>query len=153
MTNKTTDYVGLISQKNKEEVRVKNSDEYLDIQDEKDAIQADYDRKMLIYTKQEDALLLPLQKLIEGIAEKEKDFTYNGGYDPSVICPIWKAKNKINALKLKDVIDDEDAFMSLVNITEKSVKDYAKIVPGLNKPLLACKEEVSRSIIGFKVLE
>jgi len=61
----------------------------------------------------------------------------------------FKDTKKVNARAVKEVLRDEDAFWTLANITQKSLKDMAKSMPGLKKPLYSCIETVKSVPTGI----
>jgi len=61
----------------------------------------------------------------------------------------YKEHKRVNPLALKHVLDDEDAFMTLIDIKQSVVKDFAKDNEALKKPLYSCIEVVKREAVGL----
>ncbi len=61
----------------------------------------------------------------------------------------YKEHKKVNPLALKHVLDDEDAFMTLIDVKQKTLKDFAKDNESIKKALLSCIEVTKREPVGL----
>lgn len=76
------------------------------------------------------------------------------GKTPEGVSPKYKESKSVNSAKFLEVIGgDIDTFVSVANITQKSLTDFAKTQPDLKKVIEGCIEVTSRTVSGFKIVK
>lgn len=128
-----------------ERAKVVSSEEYAAIGKEIDALM-----------QKQNALLAPLPDSRLQYEELRKQvidaMNREGVWAVGQVAAKFREKSEVNTSKVLQVIGgDMDIYISLSNITQVRLKDFAKTSPELKKPLLDCIETVSREIVDLEV--
>jgi hypothetical protein len=64
----------------------------------------------------------------------------------------YREKNRVNVGRVLEVVGgDIGTFLEMTKVTQKTLADYAKLMPDLKKDLMACVELESREVTGLTI--
>lgn len=64
----------------------------------------------------------------------------------------YREKNRVNVPRVLEVIGgDIGTFLEMTRVTQKTLSEYAKLMPDLKKDLMACVELESRDVVGITI--
>jgi len=142
---KLTEYRKLLSLQQESEALknlIKESEEYVNYEMNIKALQADQNDMLSDVVDYTEAIGDLEQEIIEEAKEKKI-------YSTDDFSIKFKEHKKVNPLALKHVLDDEDAFMTLIDVKQKVLKDFAKDNEAVKKALYSCIEVVKREPVGI----
>lgn len=89
---------------------------------------------------------------LDAMAELRKYMEEQGIYETDGAKLKKRTSSKVNPVAVRVTLDDDDMFMSLVEIPIGKLKTLAKELEGMKKPLESCIEEVKTEITGLELI-
>ena len=141
-------YTADVAAEEQERCVIMDDEHYQKLQAEIDFALAEQKKLLSSVCDSTEALAEAKQELIAEFKEQHID-TYDG------VVAVKREENRVNANRLLHVFGgDMDMFMTLANITQKSLKDFASLDSNrhLKKEILGTIEKVGEKIVDLEII-